>query len=200
MKKSKDWTGSKVSAFKMMGASNHCDKEREINDFYATDPKSIDMLLQHETFSNNIWECACGQGHLSERLRQYSYNVFATDIVNRGGVCDKIVDFLSFDEKEQFNGDIITNPPYKYCTEFILKALSLIPKGNKVATFLKIQTLEGQKRYDEIFSKYPPRTIYVFIKRIECAKNGIFINSSAVCYAWYVWEKGYKGDTIVKWI
>lgn len=66
--------------------------------------------------------------------------------------------------------------------------------------FLKIQTLEGQKRYDEIFSKYPPRTIYVFIKRIECAKNGIFINSSAVCYAWYVWEKGYKGDTIVKWI
>lgn len=23
---------------------------------------------------------------------------------------------------------------------------------------------------------------------------------SAVCYAWYVWEKGYKGDTIVRWI
>ena len=23
---------------------------------------------------------------------------------------------------------------------------------------------------------------------------------SAVAYAWYVWEKGYKGSTIIKWI
>lgn len=23
---------------------------------------------------------------------------------------------------------------------------------------------------------------------------------SAVSYAWFVWEKGYKGGTIVKWI
>jgi len=23
---------------------------------------------------------------------------------------------------------------------------------------------------------------------------------SAVAYAWFIWEKGYKGDTIVKWI
>lgn len=23
---------------------------------------------------------------------------------------------------------------------------------------------------------------------------------SAVSYAWFVWQKGYKGDTIIKWI
>jgi hypothetical protein len=22
---------------------------------------------------------------------------------------------------------------------------------------------------------------------------------SAVAYAWYIWEKGYKGDTILRW-
>ena len=22
---------------------------------------------------------------------------------------------------------------------------------------------------------------------------------SAVAYAWYIWEKGYKGDTVLKW-
>ena len=38
-----------------------------------------------------------------------------------------------------------------------------------------------------------------------CAKNGEFDKmraggGSAVAYAWYVWQKGYKGDTIVKWI
>lgn len=30
--------------------------------------------------------------------------------------------------------------------------------------------------------------------------NGNFTGSSAVCYAWFVWEKGFKGDTTVKWI
>jgi len=22
---------------------------------------------------------------------------------------------------------------------------------------------------------------------------------SAVAYAWFVWQKGYKGDTVIKW-
>ena len=26
------------------------------------------------------------------------------------------------------------------------------------------------------------------------------VKSSAVCYAWFIWEKSYKGDTIVRWI
>ena len=52
------------------------------------------------------------------------------------------------------------------------------------------------------FKKYPPKTIYVFSGRIPCAKNGDFDKypSSAIAYAWFVWEKGYQGDTIVKWI
>jgi 16S rRNA A1518/A1519 N6-dimethyltransferase RsmA/KsgA/DIM1 with predicted DNA glycosylase/AP lyase activity len=191
----KDWTGTKDSAFKMLGASNHCDEEREENDFYATDPKAIDKLLEFETFEPKIWENACGQGHLSEKLKEHGYEVYSTDLIDRG-YQDDLVDFLSATKK--FDGDIITNPPYKYCTEFILKGLELTK--NKVAMFLKLQTLESQKRYDQIFSKYPPKSVYVFVNRIECGKNGKFTGSSAVCYAWFVWEKEYKGDTILKWI
>lgn len=35
-----------------------------------------------------------------------------------------------------------------------------------------------------------------------CAMNGNFasISSSAAAYAWFVWEKGFKGDPIIKWI
>jgi len=30
--------------------------------------------------------------------------------------------------------------------------------------------------------------------------NGNFAkNGSATAYGWYIWEKGYKGDTIIKW-
>lgn len=193
----KDWTGTSESAFKMLGASNHCDDEREENDYYATDPKAIDMLLDKEKFNKNIWEPAVGGGHLSKRLKEHGYIVKQSDIIQRIEGVD-IIDFLK--TNETFDGDIITNPPYKFCTEFILKALELIKEGNKIAMFLKIQTLEGQERYKKIFSKYPPRKIYVFIKRIQCAKNGLFKGSSAVCYAWFIWEKGYKGHTIIDWL
>ena len=159
----KDWIGDNRTAFRQLGASNHSDSEREENDFYATEPSAIDDLLSVETFSKNIWECAVGQGHLAERLKQHGYTVECTDLVDRGYPNTEIVDFLK--EKYDFDGDIITNPPYKYCTEFILQALDSISDGHKVAMFLKLQTLEGQKRYDEIYSKYPPKTVYVYSKR-----------------------------------
>ena len=41
----KDWTGNKNSIYKTLGASNYTDKERENNDYYATDPIAIDVLL-----------------------------------------------------------------------------------------------------------------------------------------------------------
>ena len=40
----KDWTGNGNSIFKTLGASNHTDKERESQDYYATDPIAIDKL------------------------------------------------------------------------------------------------------------------------------------------------------------
>lgn len=112
-------------------------------------------------------------------------------------------DFLGIENCKQWDGDIITNPPYKYALEFVYKALSLIPTGRKVAMFLKLQFLEGKAR-KELFRQFPPKVVYVFSSRILCAKNAEFEQmlrgGSAVAYAWYVWEKGYKGDTIVKWI
>ena len=154
-----------------------------------------------ETFSKNIWECAVGQGHLAERLKQHGYIVECTDLIDRGYPNTEIVDFLK--EQYSFDGDIITNPPYKYCTEFILNALDSISDGHKVAMFLKLQTLEGQKRYDEIYSKYPPKTVYVYSKRKNCAKNGDFETfkvNSAVCYAWFVWVKGDYNCTELRWL
>ena len=59
---SKDWIGNSVSVFKQLGATSHAKEEREENDYYATDPKSIDDLLAREEFSENIWEPASGGG------------------------------------------------------------------------------------------------------------------------------------------
>ncbi len=180
-----------------LGASNHTVKDREENDYYATDPKAMELLLEKETFSNDIWECACGAGDLSKVLEAHGYNVLSTDLIyrnfGRGGV-----DF--FNCHEIFDGDIITNPPYKYAKEFCEHALELVPDGHKVAMFLRLNFLEGKSRR-KLFNVSPPKIIYVASGRITCYKNGFREGADvgAQAYAWYIWEKGYKGDTVVKW-
>ena len=196
-----DWTGNSNSIYKTLGASNHTEKERENDDYYATDPVAAKLLLEVENFSKNIWECACGEGHLSKVFEENGYIVKSTDLINRG-YGQSNIDFLK--QNEIFYGNIITNPPYKYAHEFIEKAIELISNENKVAMFLKIQFLEGKRR-KQLFLKYPPKVIYVSSSRILCAKNAEFQKmkdggGSAVAYAWFVWQKGYTGETIIKWI
>lgn len=197
----KDWTGNGNSIFKTLGATNHTDKERQKEDYYATDPFAAELLLQEETFCADIWEPACGEKHLSKVFERHGYNVRSSDIIDRCG--NEIYDFLGMDNLK-WNGDIITNPPYKYAVDFIYKALSIIPDGRKVAMFLKVTFLEGKERKN-LFLTFPPKVIYVSSSRILCAKNGDFQKmkdggGGAQAYAWYVWEKGYKGETIIKWI
>jgi hypothetical protein len=197
----KNWTGNSNSIYKTLGASNHSEKERQHEDYYATDPKAAELLLQLETFDRNIWECACGEGHLSTVFKNAGYIVKSTDLINRG-YGEAGVDFLSIDNTEWI-GDIITNPPYKYAQEFVEKSLQIIPKGNKVAMFLKLQFMEGKKR-KHLFTTQPPKTIHVSSSRLLCAKNAEFERmksggGSAVAYAWFIWEKGFKENTTVKW-
>lgn len=200
----KDWTGNYNSIWKIIGASSHTEEERQQDDYYATDPVAIDKLLTVEKPYPLIWECACGEGHLSKRLQDFGYIVYSTDLVDRGySTGGGRIDFLKATSlpKGFNNCDILTNPPYKYAKEFVLKALELVKSGKKVFMFLKLTFLEGKARYTELYSKYPPKIVYVFSERVSCIKNGEGeFNHGAVCYAWYVWEKGYTGTTEIKWI
>lgn len=195
---SKDWTGNSVSMFKTLGASNHADHERQAEDYYATEPKATEWLCKLEHFAGPILEPSCGEGHIAKVLMAHGYEVECRDLVNRGfGTSGK--DFLAIDNIS-WQGDIITNPPYKFALEFVRKAIAIIPNGHKVAMFLKIQFLEGKARR-QLFDSNPPQTVWVSSSRLKCAMNGEFdaVGSSASCYAWFVWEKGYQGDTVVKW-
>ena len=66
---------------------------------------------------------------------------------------------------------------------------------------LKLTFLEGQERR-KLFERTPPRRIWVFSKRVSCAKNGDFerYGNGAVCYAWFVFEKGFNGTPTIHWI
>ena len=83
--------------------------------------------------------------------------------------------------------------------EFVTKALEL--SDRKVAMFLKLQFLETKKRYDHIFKDKPLARVYVFVKRIRCFRNDVWNNdTSAVAYAWFIWDKEYSGETRIRWI
>lgn len=201
MPKNRDWNGNKNSLFKTLGASNHTDKERQNEDYYATEPAAAEWLLKLEYFSGrDIWECASGENHLANVFKGAGYTVRTSDIVQRTPDTE-VLDFLTC--KEKWHGHIITNPPYNKAKEFVEKALDLVDDGKKVCMFLKVQFLEGKARR-KLFDTNPPRTIWVSSSRLLCAKNAKFEEmrsggGSAVAYAWFVWEKGYKGDTVVKW-
>lgn len=80
----KDWTGNKNSIYRTLVASNHTDKGRQTEDYYATDPRAAILLMELEKFSDNIWECACGEGHLSKIFERFGHKVKSTDLIYRG--------------------------------------------------------------------------------------------------------------------
>ena len=189
----------------IMGARNGALESREDNDYYATDPRALELFLDKfyedgERLADKVWECACGEGHLVNVLKRYGYEVFCSDIIDRGCEGAKIMNFLTAGCK--WYGDILTNPPYKHAKEFVLEALDSVDNGHKVIFFLKCQFLEGQDRFKNIFKDYPPKYVYVHSARQNCAKNGEFdkYTSATLCYCWFVWQKGYKGETILRWI
>jgi len=195
-KLTKDWIGNKKSTFVTLGASSHSESDREDNDYYATDPRCAVDLIDANIGIKNIWECACGEGHLAQVFDDYGLLSKATDLIDRGyGIAD--TDFLIFNDIKH-DGWIVTNPPYKFAVEFCEKALSITPN---VAMFLKLTFLEGQKRLP-FFKENPPIFVYVYSSRRKCAINGDFdaIGSSATAYAWFVWKDNFKGEPVIRWI
>lgn len=192
----RDWTGNQRGVFSVIGASNHSLTNRAEHDFYATPVEATEQLLQLETFSHNVWEPACGHGHISKVFEAHGHEVRSSDLEHRGFGTGG-VDFLKCDEHD-LDTDICTNPPYSKAQEFVEKAMDVIAEGHKVAMFLKLTFLEGKNRR-RMFEKYPPKVVYVSTSRLSCGKNGVEWMPSCICYAWFIFEKGFHGDPIIKW-
>lgn len=205
-------------------------EDREQDDFYTTDPVSLEKLLMHlsncgtddpdftlrwafdgcKSEDRAVWECAAGNGNLSNYLRENGYRVIASDLKNRGGYSvTSDIDFLK-------TGDcfwshygamiecniILTNPPYSLANEFILHALDILPEGGFYIALMNITYLHGIARYEQIYSKGCLRYVYVFSKKISCWKNGVRDDKGGrmIVYAWYVFQKGYDGVCSLFWL
>ncbi|MDG3132290.1 class I SAM-dependent methyltransferase [Streptococcus suis] len=124
----------------------------------------------------------------------------STDLIDRGFGTGGI-DFLT-EDFEQVDV-VITNPPFKLAKEFVEKAMTVATK--QVIMFAKLQFLETEARA-KLFKDTPLKYVYVHSKRVSPMLNGEPLNeqgkpwSSAMCFAWFVWEIGYKGEPMIKFL
>ena len=196
--------------FTTIGASNHAKGTRQAHDYYATEPRAVELLTEIEDIKPLVLEPCCGEGHISEVLRKTGHKVISSDLIDRGygmGFTD-IYDYhnengiLYHNDKPitDENFDIVTNPPYRYANDMTEHMLNLLNDSGKLIQFLKLTFLESKAR-KELFKKYPLKTLHVSSSRLITCKNGDFdkYKSRAVAYGWFVWEKGYKGEPTIKW-
>jgi len=163
-------------------------------DFYPTPGWATFALIENERFQGQIWECACGDGAMSEVLLLTGNDVVSSDLYNRGyGEAGR--DFLTSTQRAE---NIITNPPFHSAEGFVARALDLA--HSKFAFLLRLAFLEGAGRTRTIFHKFPPSRVWVFSERITFYPKGVAVaGSGTTAYAWFVWDKSHRSGTELKW-
>lgn len=172
-------------------------EDREKDDFYPTPEAGTRALLAVEQFDGPIWEPACGEGDMSRVLQAAGYEVISTDLVDRG-FGEVRHDFLM--EWRPRAPNIVTNPPFKMCEEFVRKALALTT--GKVAILARLAWLEGKRRRD-LFEQTPLARVWIFAGRLSMSRGSI-TNATGqggmIAFAWFVWEHGHEGPPTLGWV
>lgn len=162
-------------------------------DFFPTPAWATHALIDNEQFKGDIWECACGNGAMSEVLGETGQSVRSTDLYDRG-FGESGVDFLETSARTK---NIITNPPFNAAEGFVRSGLRATEK--KFALLLRLAFLEGAGRQRTIFTDAPPSRVWVFSERITFYPAGaVKKGSGTTAYAWFVWDKDSTG-TELKW-
>lgn len=163
-------------------------------DFFPTPAWATHALIDNEEFRGDIWESACGNGAMSEVLKQTGNEVISSDLYNRGyGETDH-----NFLDSWRRAPNIVTNPPYNAAEKFVQSGLERA--GKKFALLLRLAFLEGANRQRTIFTQAPPSRVWVFAERITFYPAGaVQKGSGTTAYAWFIWDKDAPTGTELKW-
>lgn len=141
-------------------------------------------------------EPAANRGHMVAPLAEYFGSIDASDVLDYGaGFAQR--DFL-------FPGDLprvdftVTNPPFRLAEQFIARASESSRVG--FAMIVRAAFLEGQGRYERLFSRNAPSFVLQFTERVVMHKGRLAPEgSTATAYAWLVWLDG-EPETQLRWI
>ena len=186
---------------------NH--KERQKEDYYSTPTEEVINILKRLNLplqGATVLEPSCGGGHMIDGIARFTSNIIGTDIKDRGYINPNInlqygLDYLADDYPYDTADYVIMNPPFKLIEPFVMRSLEIAEKG--VLMFGRLQFLEGEGRYKNIFSIAPPTDVYVYVDRVACFKNGdtTIKPDSIQAYAWFYWDKTKTYEnTKVHWL
>ena len=196
---------TKEDIYRILGSSNHSESERVKDDFYATPKIAVDKLfLELEKLKINlpkiIIEPSVGTGSIAIPFCEKGYSIIGFDIIDRGFPNTNVADWSTVSRPYTDNLAIVANFPYNKIQDHTEHSLSLLKDGEYLIELAKIQFLEGKARR-EMFNKNPPKYVLVFSERIKCLANGENTGgSSAICFCWYIFQKGFKGMPQVDWL
>jgi hypothetical protein len=193
-----------------VGTASATAEERGRN-FYETPTEATHALLVLERFEDEIWEPACGKGAISRVLEAAGYDVFNSDIEDRGcankhGELQRKLDFFQLKRALAHDGvpgvfqgrpDIVTNPPYgAELNAFVAHALRK-HQPRKMALLLNLNFVCGFDDPDRNFvmDEMRPARIHVFTRRLPMMHRDGWTGpeaSSRMNTAWFVWEQPHE--------
>jgi hypothetical protein len=172
--------------------ANGTSANRSPTDFYATPKEFTREFLRREKFTPTVWECAAGDGAISDVLREFGYSVVESDIDPRNpGVVQE--DFLTATSK---GCDIITNPPFKHVPQFLSKAFELCAR--RYAFVLPISGLNSSRRYQAAWGHQPVSAIYL-APRYQVIRSDKGLTPSQFTHIWVVVDKKHIGPPKFEW-
>jgi hypothetical protein len=160
--------------------------ERRDRDDYPTPACVTKVLVSHLPPEDyRVWEPAAGSGAMVRALVEHGLFVVVPTDIETGH------DFLVAPPPSIFRG-IVTNPPYRLATEFIERALALIPANGFVAMLLRADFDSAQTRRHlfadcRLFSKK-----IVLTKRIRWIEGST--GSPSFNHAWFLWDRAHRGS------
>jgi hypothetical protein len=175
------------------GSHSFADRQR---DLYETPACAIEALLRVERLPHWIWEPAAGRGAIVNVLRDRGHAVVASDIHDYGFALHFVGDFLAATKAPAGTECILTNPPYQIANEFADHALDLAPK---VYLLLRLAFLESVRR-TEVLEHRGLARVHVFRNRLPFLHRDGWAGpkaSSAIPFAWYVWNRNHHGSTTI---
>jgi hypothetical protein len=157
---------------------------------------AVESLLRVENIPQCVWEPACGPGAIVRVLRAANRTVYATDLVDYASPDqdESGWDFLMERQLPIGVQAIVTNPPFKNAEAFVTKALELSPI---VIMLLRLAFLESEKRRG-ILDNGKLARVHVYRNRLPMIHRDGWQGpkaSSAMAFAWFVWDSAHKGPT-----
>lgn len=154
-------------------------------------------------------EPCANRGFMERPLSEVFTQVEASDVHDYG--CGYAVqDYLFGLDPEPVDWTFM-NPPFRLAQQFIERAIRTSRKG--VCCIVRSAFAEGEERYRELFSVYPPAYEVQHCERVVMLRGRMVQSgaidpyaekpgtkaSTATAYTWFVWLNG-EADTRKRWV